>query len=183
MSSLNSTKNFKSVYVLDKLQKCLLSLLFLIQFLSLISNIFIVKFLQKIIKPNPIYRNNRPIILMANIAFSGFLLNLNFILTLFMINPFLVDNHLMIASIVNSVMYYLNALSLFVISLSMTLLSCDQYFVFTRVFTNPMDNISDKKDVNLYLVYKSITVRSVLPLQRCLLFRLRRLLNSLLSFR
>ena len=140
----NSAETFKVVYRLDRLQKPLLLLLFFIQFLSLISNIFIAKFIAKTLKPNLIYRNQRPIILMANIAFSGFLLNLIFLLAIIFINPFLVDTHLSIASIVQSLMYYILALSLFVISLSMTVLSCDQYFAFTRVFSNPMDNISNK---------------------------------------
>ena len=128
MSDSKITGTFKRVYILDDLKKFLLISLIVIQILSIFSNIFIVKYISKTKRNLEFnYRNRRSIILMANIALSGSLLTLNFLVPIFLIIPFLVDSHPLTASLVQSVYYYVNALTLFLISISMTVLSCDQY--------------------------------------------------------
>ena len=139
------TGTFKRVYILDDLKKFLLISLIVIQILSIVSNVFIVKYISKTKRNMEFnYRNRRSIILMSNIALSGSLLTLDFLVPIFLINPFLVDRHPLTASIVQSVYYYVNTLTLFLISISMTVLSIDQYFAFTRIFTNPLDDIKTK---------------------------------------
>lgn len=141
----SSTSNsFKFVYYFDVLQKFFLISQFVVIFLSIISDTFIVKFMINVLQSKLDYPKKRPIVLMTSIAFAGLMLNLNATWSLLIVNSWL-RNSLSLISTAQSIMYYINALSLFSISISMTLFACYQYFQFVRVFTNPMDNISNKK--------------------------------------
>ena len=124
-----SEKDFVKHLHMNTMQQIIIYVLFVIQTVSVISDIIAIKVILFSIKQNVYKNNKRAKILMTNIAYSGLLMTIGSCYSLFIVVPVLVNTgQPLIISIVQSMANYFNALSLYVISISITVLSCDQYF-------------------------------------------------------
>jgi hypothetical protein len=90
-------------------------------------------------------RESRPKMLLGNIALSDIIYILAFILPLMVIMPLIIENNSFISHIIQSTTNYINAISLYVTSLTITAIALDRYYliIFTTI-ENPFDKISSK---------------------------------------
>ena len=118
----------------------------IIQIFGMYSDIFCIIFIAYLYKykPNIV---NRPKILMTFIAFISIILNLNSIIPRYLILPFMITNgrpHLS-ALIIQSIRDYLDNISLYMDSFTITIIAWDRFYALTKVFINPFDGKSTKR--------------------------------------
>ena len=128
-------------FPLNSFQIVLLVLVFFTQTLTLVSNVISIVCVYHWKRRRVI---TRPKLLIVNIALSDTLLILESLLPRYVLVPIVIDSHPFSAHVIQSVSNYVNALTLYVTSMTMTVIACDRYCAITRVFSNPMDRVSTK---------------------------------------
>ena len=149
-------KSFERVLYFTDFQYYIIIFLVFVSYVTVISNVVIIIVMIKARSSNAMSASRRPNILMTNIAISAILILGNFFIPITLIVPGLNLINPTISVYFQSLVNYVNALSLYVISLTMMFLSYDQYFSLTNVFHNPLDKISTK------LLIKIIWISSAL---------------------
>ena len=100
--------------------------------------------------------SKRPIILMTTIAISGLLLIANYSLKFFILIPIILNFSEIMCLVIESISNYIFALSLYVISFTMCLISIDQYYSLSRVFNNPLDKVSTNLMIKIIWLSSSV---------------------------
>ena len=135
-------KSYEKILHLSNFQIAIICILISVQTITVFSNIIVIIVMKRSKTSNDMSASKRPNLLMTTIAISGLLVIFDFFIPIFMLVPGLNQIHHNISMVLQSLVNYINALSLYVISFTMTFLSIDQYYSLTRVFNNPLDKIS-----------------------------------------
>lgn len=132
--------NYTDVVVnLSDFDLATLIVLILVQVISALCNILIILVILKF----P-HKKTRQRLLMTNIAFCALIVIFETSVPFFIVVPLLIDVSSRVALAVVSIGSYLDALSLYALSITLTLISCDQYFLLVDVFSTPLNRVSTK---------------------------------------
>ncbi len=125
---------------LDPVLLTILIVLIIGVLITLMSNLFtcVIFFSRK-------NRESRAKFLLGNIAFSDIIYILVFIMPLMVIMPSIIEKNVIISHIIQSITNFINATTLYVTSITMTVIALDRYYVivFTEI-ENPLDKFSSK---------------------------------------
>ena len=149
-------KSYDKIIHWNNFQISIIWLLIFVQTITIFSNIIIIIVMKRSQTTNAMSASKRPNILMTTIAISGLLVIMDFFIPIFMLVPGLNQIHHNISTILQSLVNYINALTLYVISFTMAFLSIDQYYSLTRVFNNPLDKISTNFLIKMIWLSSSI---------------------------
>ena len=137
--------NFTDIVVnLSGFELGTLIMLILMQVVSVLSNILILVVIVKARHLSTGHKLTRQRILMTNIAFCALLVIFEASLPFFILVPILIGVSSTLIMVIESIGSYLDALSMYALSITMTLISCDQYFLLINVFCAPLNKMSTK---------------------------------------
>ena len=127
--------------------------------ITFFSNIIVIIVMKRSHTEDVMSASKRPNILMTTIAISGLILITNFCFKVFILIPIILNFSEIMCLVIESIVSYIFALSLYVISFTMALISIHQNYSLTRVFNNPLDKVSTK--LLLRIIWLASSVLSV----------------------
>ena len=117
-------------------------LLISILIITVFSNIILIIAIKRSHTEEVMSASKRPNILMTTIAISSLILIANYCIKFFILVPIILTFNELVCLVIESITSYIFAISLYVISFTMALISIDKYYSFVRVFNNPLDKVS-----------------------------------------
>ena len=149
-------KTFDKILDLNNFQVSIIFLLIFVQIITVLLNIIVIIVMKRSHSRDVMNASKRPNILMTTIAISRIILTTDFAFVFFVIIPIISWVSPNISMIIESLINYIIALSLYVITFTMAVLSIDQYYSLTRVFINPLEKVSTNLLIKIILLSGSV---------------------------
>ena len=146
-------KSFDKKIQFDNFQFAIQIILVTVQTITVLLNIIIIIVMKRSQTTNESHRRN---ILMTAIAISGLIVIIDFFIPPFMLVPLLNQINHNISMILQSLVNYINALSLYVISFTMTAFCIDHYYSIVLVFDNPLGKASTSLLIKIIWLESSV---------------------------
>ena len=146
-------------------------LIIIMAIITAFSNIIIIIVMKRSHTEDFTSDRKRHNILMTTIAISSLILIVNHYIKFFIIIPIILPFSGTMCLVIESIVNYIFALSIYVISFTMAILSIDQYYSLNRVFNNPLDKVST--NLLIKLIWLASSVLSIFFLLKyCYLLRM-----------
>ena len=149
-------KGSDQIVQLNDYKLLIIILLISILIITFFSNSIIIIVMKRSNSRDAMSASKRSNILMTTIAISGLILITNFSLKIFVLIPIILTFSETMCLVIESIVNYIFALSFYVISFTMALISIDQYYSFVRVFNNTLDKVSTNLLIRIVWLASSV---------------------------